>query len=79
MIEKTAAELLALQAAGQATAADVADAFLAAARAREPKLKAFMLLDEGDVRRQAAAVDAKRKAGRKPEARPRRRTGPVAR
>jgi aspartyl-tRNA(Asn)/glutamyl-tRNA(Gln) amidotransferase subunit A len=64
LTEKTAAELLALQAAGQATAADIADAFLAAAGAREPRLKSFVLLDEDDVRRQAAAVDAKRKAGR---------------
>jgi aspartyl-tRNA(Asn)/glutamyl-tRNA(Gln) amidotransferase subunit A len=63
LTEKTAAELVALQAAGQATAAEVADAFLAAYRAREPKLRAFVSLDEGDVRRQAAAVDAKRAAG----------------
>ena len=64
LTEKTAAELLALQAAGQATAAEIADAFLAAVRDREPKLQAFLHVDEADVRRQAAAVDAKRKAGR---------------
>ncbi len=63
MIEKTATELLALQAAGKATAAEIADAFLAACRAREPKLKAFVSLDEEAVRRQAVAIDAKRKAG----------------
>ena len=63
MHEKTAAELLALQAAGQATAAGIADAFLAAYRDREPKLKSFNALDEADIRRQAEAVDAKRKAG----------------
>ncbi|MBA4062127.1 MAG: Asp-tRNA(Asn)/Glu-tRNA(Gln) amidotransferase GatCAB subunit A [Isosphaera sp.] len=63
LTEKTAADLLALQAAGAATAADVADAFLAAYRDREPKLRAFVSLDEADVRRQAAAVDAKRAAG----------------
>jgi aspartyl-tRNA(Asn)/glutamyl-tRNA(Gln) amidotransferase subunit A len=64
MHEKTAAELLALQARGQATAAEIADAFLTACRQREPKLKAFTSLDEDSVRRQAAAVDAKRKAGK---------------
>jgi aspartyl-tRNA(Asn)/glutamyl-tRNA(Gln) amidotransferase subunit A len=63
LIEKTAAELLALQAAGQASAVEVADAFLAALRDREPKLQSFMTVDEADVRRQAAAVDAKRKGG----------------
>jgi aspartyl-tRNA(Asn)/glutamyl-tRNA(Gln) amidotransferase subunit A len=63
LIEKTAAELLALQAAGQASAAEVADAFLAAIRDREPKLKSFTLVDEESARKQAAAVDAKRKAG----------------
>jgi len=64
LIEKTAAELLALQAAKQASAAEVADAFLAAVRDREPKLHAFMTVDEADVRKQAAAIDAKRAAGR---------------
>jgi aspartyl-tRNA(Asn)/glutamyl-tRNA(Gln) amidotransferase subunit A len=63
LIEKTAAELLALQAEGKASAIEIADAFLATARAREPKLRAFMLLDDDAVKRQAAAIDAKRKAG----------------
>jgi aspartyl-tRNA(Asn)/glutamyl-tRNA(Gln) amidotransferase subunit A len=64
LIESTAAELIALQAAGKASAAEIADAFLAAVRDREPKLRAFVRVDEDDVRRQAAAVDAKRTAGR---------------
>ncbi|HEX4608771.1 MAG TPA: Asp-tRNA(Asn)/Glu-tRNA(Gln) amidotransferase subunit GatA [Urbifossiella sp.] len=63
LIEKTAAELLAAQTTGQASAAEIADAFLAAVRDREPKLHAFMTVDEADVRHQAAAIDAKRKAG----------------
>src|SRR4051794_21722184 len=63
MIEKTATEFLALQAAGKASAAEIADAFLAAYRDREPKLKAFVSLDEDVVRQQAVAVDAKRAAG----------------
>ncbi len=63
LIEKTAAELLAVQAAKQASAAEIADAFLAAVRDREPKLKSFMTVDEADVRKQAVAIDAKRAAG----------------
>jgi aspartyl-tRNA(Asn)/glutamyl-tRNA(Gln) amidotransferase subunit A len=63
MIESTATELLALQSTGKASAAEVADAFLAAYRDREPKLRAFTSLDEEDVRRQAKGVDAKRAAG----------------
>jgi aspartyl-tRNA(Asn)/glutamyl-tRNA(Gln) amidotransferase subunit A len=65
LIEKTATELLALQAGGQTTAAGIADAFLAAIAAREPKVKAFLMVDEADVRKQAAALDAKRKSGAK--------------
>jgi aspartyl-tRNA(Asn)/glutamyl-tRNA(Gln) amidotransferase subunit A len=63
MIEKTATELLALQAAGKASAAEITDAFLKAIREREPKVQAFMLVDEAKVKAQAAAVDAKRKSG----------------
>ena len=63
LIEKTAADLLDLQAEGEATAAEITDAFLAAIRDREPTVKAFMSVDEADARRQAEAVDAKRKAG----------------
>lgn len=65
LIEKTAAELLALQAKGEATAAAIADAFLAAVRDRDPRVKAFLHVDEADVRRQAGAVDARRKAGQR--------------
>jgi aspartyl-tRNA(Asn)/glutamyl-tRNA(Gln) amidotransferase subunit A len=64
LIESTATELIALQAAGKVSAVEIADAFLAAVRDREPRLRAFVRVDEDDVRRQAAAVDAKRKAGR---------------
>src|SRR5947208_1754033 len=56
LIEKTAAELLALQASGGASAAEVAEAFLAAIRDREPKLRSFTLVDAESARRQAAAV-----------------------
>jgi aspartyl-tRNA(Asn)/glutamyl-tRNA(Gln) amidotransferase subunit A len=63
LIEKTASELLSLQATRQVSAVEVADAFLAAVRDRDPKLKAFLHVDEAAVRSQAAAVDAKRRAG----------------
>ncbi len=65
LTEKTATELLALQTAGQATALQIADAFLASIRERESKIQAFMLVDEASVRQQAEAIDAKRKAGQK--------------
>src|SRR5438067_3585835 len=64
LTETTAGELLALQAAGQATAVQITDAFLDAIRKREPTVKAFLYVDEAAARRQAEAVDAKRKAGR---------------
>ncbi|MFO0803907.1 MAG: Asp-tRNA(Asn)/Glu-tRNA(Gln) amidotransferase subunit GatA [Gemmataceae bacterium] len=63
MIEKTATELLAMQAAGQASAAEIAEAFLASIRQREPKLHAFLHVDEPAVRERAKAIDAKRAAG----------------
>jgi aspartyl-tRNA(Asn)/glutamyl-tRNA(Gln) amidotransferase subunit A len=62
IIEKTATDLLTLQATGKASAAEIADAFLAAYREREPRLKAFTSLDESEIRRQAAAVDSRRAA-----------------
>jgi aspartyl-tRNA(Asn)/glutamyl-tRNA(Gln) amidotransferase subunit A len=67
LIEKTAAELLDLQAKGQASAVEIADAFLAAYAAREPKLQSFMLAPDADaVRARAAQVDAGRKTGEPP-------------
>ncbi len=63
LTEQTAAGLIALQESGRATAAEIADAVLAAIRDRDPRVRAFVHVDEADVRRQAAAVDAKRKAG----------------
>lgn len=65
LTDKSAAELVALQAAGQASAADITDAFLAAIRDRDPKVKAFLFPAETEAwaREQAVAVDAKRKAG----------------
>jgi aspartyl-tRNA(Asn)/glutamyl-tRNA(Gln) amidotransferase subunit A len=63
MIEKTATELLALQAAKSVSAAEIADAFLASIRQREAQLQAFLHVDEAAVREQAAKIDAKRASG----------------
>ena len=49
--------------AGRRPPFEIADAFLAACRDREPKLRAFTSLDDAAIQRQAAAVDAKRNAG----------------
>ncbi len=64
LIEMTATELLALQAEGKASAVEIAESFLAAVAAREPKLGAFVLSPDADaVRERAAAIDAKRRSG----------------
>jgi aspartyl-tRNA(Asn)/glutamyl-tRNA(Gln) amidotransferase subunit A len=63
LTDKSATELLALLAAGRASAVEITDAFLAAIRTREPKLQAFLHVDEEAARNQAAAVDARRAAG----------------
>jgi len=64
LIEKTASELLTLQAEGKASAVEIAEAFLAAYSARESKLNSFMLAPDADaVRTQAKAIDTKRKVG----------------
>src|SRR4051812_15216896 len=65
LIERTATELLALQSRGEATAEAITDAFLAAIRARDPQVKAFLHVDADAARRQARAVDQKRKNGEK--------------
>ncbi|WP_020475329.1 Asp-tRNA(Asn)/Glu-tRNA(Gln) amidotransferase subunit GatA [Zavarzinella formosa] len=65
MIERTAAELIALQAKGEATAEAITDAFLASIKARDGEVKAYQFVDEALAREQAKAVDAKRKSGAK--------------
>ena len=61
MIERTAAELIALQAKGEATAEAITDAFLASIKSRDGKVQAYQFVDEETVRAQAKAVDAKLK------------------
>jgi aspartyl-tRNA(Asn)/glutamyl-tRNA(Gln) amidotransferase subunit A len=66
LTDKTATELLALQASGQATAAEITEAHLAAIRTRDPKVQAFLWPAETEAwaRQQAEAIDAKRRAGK---------------
>jgi aspartyl-tRNA(Asn)/glutamyl-tRNA(Gln) amidotransferase subunit A len=65
LTEQTATELLALQAAGKASAVEIADAFLKNIADRDAKIQAFMRVDADGAKAQAAAVDAKRKSGAK--------------
>jgi aspartyl-tRNA(Asn)/glutamyl-tRNA(Gln) amidotransferase subunit A len=66
LTEKTAVELIALQAKGDVTAVAITDAYLKAIEANDAKVKAFMFPSEtvAWAKEQAAAVDAKRKAGK---------------
>ena len=63
LTEKTASELIALQESKEASALDIANAFLKVIAEREPRIHAFMYVDETAVRAQAEAVDLKRKQG----------------
>src|SRR5262245_12724153 len=63
LIERTATELLALQQKGDVTALAITDAFLAAIRQRDPRIKAFLHVDEVAARQQARAIDEKRSKG----------------
>ncbi|MCS6852224.1 MAG: Asp-tRNA(Asn)/Glu-tRNA(Gln) amidotransferase subunit GatA, partial [Gemmataceae bacterium] len=65
MIEATAAELSALLSRGETTAEAVTTAFLTAIREREPRVRAFLHVDEAHALEQARAVDAKRRRGEK--------------
>ncbi len=65
LIEKTVCELISLQTSGQASALEIANAFLASIAEREPKVHAFMYVNEASVREQASAIDAKRSSGAK--------------
>src|SRR4051812_18329856 len=63
MIERTATDLLGLLSRGEVTSEALTAAYLAAVRERDPKVKAFLHVDEEDALRQARLVDSKRKAG----------------
>ncbi|MCI0680482.1 MAG: Asp-tRNA(Asn)/Glu-tRNA(Gln) amidotransferase subunit GatA [Gemmataceae bacterium] len=63
MIDRTATELLDLMARGDATAEAVALAYLEAIRERDPRIRAFLHVDEHATLEQARAVDARRRRG----------------
>ncbi|MCS6976444.1 MAG: Asp-tRNA(Asn)/Glu-tRNA(Gln) amidotransferase subunit GatA [Gemmatales bacterium] len=63
LIEKTAAELRSLMLQGEVNAVQITEAYLQAIRAREPKVQAFLHVDESDAMAQASAIDQKRKHG----------------
>jgi aspartyl-tRNA(Asn)/glutamyl-tRNA(Gln) amidotransferase subunit A len=65
MIAGTAAELLQLQSQGDATAENITREFLQAIQQRDPKVKAFLHVEEVQALDQARAIDAKRKRGEK--------------
>src|SRR5580700_8016858 len=59
-IERTAAELLSAQAHGE-SAERITQSFLEAIKNRDPKVRAFLHVDEAGALEQARTVDAKRK------------------
>src|SRR5260370_39292225 len=63
LIELTASELLPLLARGDVSAASLTEHFLQAIRQRDPKVRAFLHVNEADALAQARTVDEKRKRG----------------
>jgi aspartyl-tRNA(Asn)/glutamyl-tRNA(Gln) amidotransferase subunit A len=63
MIERTATELIAHFTRGEITSEALARMYLDSIRQRDPKIKAFLHVDEQSALEQARAVDAKREAG----------------
>ena len=63
LIESSAVDLVALLSQRQVSAAELAREFLQAIRDRDRKIGAFLTVDESEVRRQATAIDERRKRG----------------
>jgi len=63
MIDRTAADLLAALTRGDLTSEAVTTAFLQAIRQREPKVQAFLHVDEAGALDQARAIDTRRQGG----------------
>jgi aspartyl-tRNA(Asn)/glutamyl-tRNA(Gln) amidotransferase subunit A len=63
MIERTATELLLLLSRGEITSENLTGQFLQAIHEREPRVKAFLFLEEKAALEQARSVDAKRQRG----------------
>jgi aspartyl-tRNA(Asn)/glutamyl-tRNA(Gln) amidotransferase subunit A len=60
---RTASDLLVEMEKGSITAVDLAKSYLHQCKAKEPRVKAFLNLDEAAILTQAEAVDAKRRRG----------------
>lgn len=63
MIERTASELLPLLSRGEIASEALTEQFLQAIRQREPKVRAFLHVDEAAALDQARSIDARRKKG----------------
>ena len=63
LIERTAAELLALLSKGETTSEHLTGEFLQTIRQRDDKIKAFLHVDEASALEQARSVDQKRQQG----------------
>ncbi len=63
MSDRTATELLAALSRGDLTSEALCTQFLQTVRERDPRVKAFLHLDENSVLEQARAIDAKRRQG----------------
>src|SRR5207302_1172160 len=63
MIERSAYDLLADLANGNISSAALTDAYLEAIRLRDPRVRAFLHVDEQGAREQAQAIDARRQRG----------------
>jgi len=63
MIERTAVELLTLLSRREITSEELTGQFLEAIRQREPKVKAFLHVNEAAALEQARAVDGQRRRG----------------
>jgi aspartyl-tRNA(Asn)/glutamyl-tRNA(Gln) amidotransferase subunit A len=68
MIEHTAAQLLRALSNGEVSSEALTKQFLQAIRHREPKIRAFLHVDDAAALEQARAVDARRKRGESPGA-----------
>src|SRR5437588_9228561 len=63
MIDQATADLLTALTRGEVTSEAVTASFLQAIRERDPKVKAFLHVDEAGALEQARAIDARRRAG----------------
>jgi aspartyl-tRNA(Asn)/glutamyl-tRNA(Gln) amidotransferase subunit A len=65
LTEKTAAELIQIQAKGEANAETITKAFLEAIKAKDPKVKSFLLVNEEAALATARSIDSRRSKGEK--------------